>query len=91
MSKFAGGLFGGGSSQMAELRAQQAEQARLIADEKAKTDAIEAAQKRLRLGGRRGFLAFKEQADAELQSTTGGDPVTGMSTGQDLPRNRPWI
>ena len=31
MSKFAGGLFGGGSSQMAELRAQQAEQARLIA------------------------------------------------------------
>lgn len=76
MGKMVSGLFGGGSRQLDEMRAAQAEQQRLLSEERGKVESIEAAQKRLRLGGRRGFLAFKEAADQQL-STTFGNSVSG--------------
>lgn len=60
-------LFSGGDDQLKAIRQAQREQQRLLEEERRRTEAIEAGQRRLRTGGR-GLLAYIED---QLRETFG--------------------
>lgn len=83
MGSTVGNLFGGGQAK--QMKRLQQEQAARQAEQEAKLAAIEAGQKALRDGGKRGQLAYIDELADQLGGSGGGGALGG---GNDLDRLR---